>query len=96
MKVLQSFVADQLTGRQIIYKLIGLIEAFLLVRFIFKLLAVEGNPVFWLTGPLVAPFKTLFKTVEPVTGASFEPYTLVALLFFAVIGLLVAVYFAFR
>src|SRR5215213_10283634 len=66
----------------------GLLEAVLALRFLLSLLgANERNDfaaaVYGLTGGLVGPFRTLFAT--PTSGdSSFELYTLVAMLAYAV------------
>jgi uncharacterized protein YggT (Ycf19 family) len=71
---------------QIFYALAGLLAGLLLVRFILKLLAVSDNLLYRVTNPIVSPFKTLIKPNDSVIGASFELYTLAAVLFLAACG----------
>ena len=80
---------------QAIYLIFGLIEVLLLVRFVLKALAANADVafaqlVYGVTGPLIAPFLGLFGTSSPVTGATLEPYTLLALVVYAAVGWLMA------
>jgi len=74
----------------IVYALLSLIGSLLLVRFIFKLLAVSQNIIYNLTEPLVAPFKAILKPSDLVVGVTFESYTLLAFFLLLVMGVVIA------
>jgi uncharacterized protein YggT (Ycf19 family) len=81
-----SYTLDRGLGRflRISWFLLGLLEAMLALRFLLSLLgANERNEfaaaVYGLTGPFVAPFRTLFGAPASA-GAVFELHTLVAML----------------
>jgi uncharacterized protein YggT (Ycf19 family) len=68
---------------RLMWYVLGLVEGLLAIRFVLALLAANPNNAFAaamyaITGPLVAPFRTLFAT--PAFGGSvFELYTLIAM-----------------
>lgn len=71
-------------GTQIVWYILGLLEALLVFRFVLKLLA--ANPaagftsfIYGSTKPLVAPFLNVFR-VSKVEGSIFEWTTLLAML----------------
>lgn len=75
---------------QVIWYLLGLVEALLAFRFIFKLSA--ANPgstfvrlVYDLTAPLVAPFVGIYRTVS-VVGSTFESVILLAMLIYLLLA----------
>lgn len=82
-----------LQARQIIYFILGIIEAILGFRFLFKILG--ANPqssfvsfIYDISDVLVAPFFNIFRTVvrEGIEVVSiFEPATIVAMLVYAFI-----------
>ena len=95
----QTSIADPYAGRraistkltQAIYLIFGLIEVLLLVRFVLKALGANADVAFaqliyGVTGPLVAPFLGLFGASPAVSGATFEPYTLLALVVYGAVG----------
>jgi hypothetical protein len=99
----QATTSDPYAGRraisikltQAIYLIFGLIEVFLLTRFVLKALAANADVAFaqliyGVTGPLVAPFLGLFGASPTVSGAVLEPYTLLALVVYAAVGWLLA------
>jgi len=69
---------------RVLWYLLGLLEGLLAIRFILALTAANPNngfasAIYAITGPFVAPFRTLFAT--PAYGGSvFEMYTLIAML----------------
>lgn len=78
-------------GTQVIWYLLGLIEALLAFRFVLKLF--EANPGAWftnfiyaVTGPLVAPFLAVFNITQ-VQGSIFEWTTLLAMLVYWLVAL---------
>ena len=80
---------------QTIYLVFGLIEALLLIRFVLKLLGADAQVgfaqlIYGITGVLVAPFVGLFGVSPAATGATVEPYTLVAMVVYAAVGWLLA------
>lgn len=75
---------------QLIWLLLGILEVFLALRFIFKLIGVnEANTfatfIYGLTGLFVAPFASL--TGAPAAGGMvFEFSTLIAMIIYALVG----------
>lgn len=77
-------------GTQIVWYLVGLIEALLAGRFILKLFAANAGAgfsdfVYSVTAPLVLPFSTVFR-ISQVQGSLFEWTTLLAMLVYLLIG----------
>jgi hypothetical protein len=77
-------------GTQIVWYLVGLVEALLLFRFLLRLLA--ANPragftdfIYSLSYPFVLPFSTVFPQSR-VEGSVFEWTTLLAMLVYWLIG----------
>ncbi|MEK9173653.1 MAG: hypothetical protein AAB845_00100 [Patescibacteria group bacterium] len=73
-------------GTQIIWSIFALIEAFLLLRFVLKLL--QANPragftdtIYTISGIFTAPFEAVFRNVY-VSGSVFEWTTLLAMLIY--------------
>lgn len=69
---------------RMMWYLLGLLEGLLAIRFILALLAANPNNgfaslIYAITGPFVAPFRTLFAT-PGFGGSVFELYTLIAML----------------
>jgi hypothetical protein len=67
----------------------------LLIRFVLKALAADAQVglaqlIHGVTGPLVAPFLSLFGAAPTVVGPALEPYTLLALVVYAAAGWLLA------
>jgi hypothetical protein len=81
-----SYAADPTMTQfvRVMWYLLGLLEGLLAIRFVLALLGANPNNgfaslVYGVTGPFVAPFRTLFPT--PGAGGSvFELYTLIAML----------------
>lgn len=72
-------------GTQIVWYILGLLEAFLAFRFGLKLLA--ANPgagftdfVYSVTAPFVWPFASVFRVSQPTAGSVVEWTTLLAML----------------
>jgi hypothetical protein len=81
-----SYVYDPALAQflRVMWFMVGLLEGMLALRFLLAIMA--ANPrnafaatVYGLTGPFVAPFRTLFAT-PAADGATVELYTLVAML----------------
>ena len=77
-------------GVQIVYYILGVLEALLAFRFLLKLLA--ANPaagftdfIYTLSYPFVAPFLSVFR-ITRVQGSVFEWTTLLAMLVYALIA----------
>lgn len=99
----QTTTTDPFAGRRVmsikltqtIYLIVGLIEGLLLIRFVLKALGANvevgfAQLIYTVTGPLVAPFLGLFGTATAASGAALEPYTLLALVIYAVVGWVLA------
>ncbi len=78
-------------GTQIVWYIVGIIEALHAFRFILKLLG--ANPtagftsfIYGITQPFVAPFQSVFK-ISKVEGSVFEWTTLLAMLVYWLIAL---------
>lgn len=82
--------AESFKSVQFTYILVGLVEALLLVRLVLRALQADvetglAQGVYGVTALLVAPFVGLFTTAQP-QGAGIEPYTLLALVVYAITG----------
>lgn len=81
---------------RIVWWIAGVIEAILALRFVFSLLGANtANPIanfiYDISHPFVAPFFNLFNYNVVNYGVSrFEVYTLVAMLFYGLVGWLIA------
>lgn len=80
-------------GTQVVWYIVGLIEALLAFRFLLKILAANPSAgftdiIYTLTGPLVAPFVAVFRTAR-VEGSVFEWTTLLAMLVYWLLGIAV-------
>jgi uncharacterized protein YggT (Ycf19 family) len=78
---------------QILWYILGLLELLLVFRFVFKLMAANGdaaftNLIYTLSAPFVAPFAAVFNTTN-VSGNVFEWTTLLAILVYWVIVTLI-------
>lgn len=78
-------------GTQIVWYLLGLLEALLLFRFILKLLGANPNAgfsrfIYQVTYPIAAPFLGVFNITQ-VEGNVFEWTTLLAMLVYWLIAL---------
>lgn len=78
-------------GTQIVWYVLGILEALLLFRFVLKLLA--ANPgagftsfIYGVTYPFVAPFQAVFSTAR-VGGSIFEWTTLLAMAVYWLVAL---------
>lgn len=82
------------TVQQVIYWILGILEILLVSRFVLRLFGANPNSAFvdWiynLSAIFVAPFQGIFPTSATdgaVTTAVFEPATLVAIIFYAVLA----------
>ncbi len=77
-------------GTQIVWYVVGLIEALLLFRFLLKLFAANPSAgftsiIYSITQPLAAPFLRVFG-ISQVNGSIFEWTTLLAMLVYVLIG----------
>jgi hypothetical protein len=80
--------------RKIVYYVLGIIEAFLAFRLIFKLLGANaGNTfvslIYSISGALLAPFSGIFRTAVSKgieTKSVLEPATIIAMIVYAVIA----------
>lgn len=73
-------------GTQIVWYVLGLLEAVLALRFLFKLLGANAasgfvNFIYDLTYPFVVPFNSVFRT-QRVEGNIFEWTTLLAMVIY--------------
>ena len=79
---------------RMIFFVLGIVEAFLLIRFFFKLFA--ANPqswfvafIYWVSGVLLIPFWGIFRNMAP-TGPGitriFEPSTIVAAIIYVLLA----------
>ena len=81
-------------GTQIVWYIVGLLEAVLAFRFVLKLLG--ANPgagftsfIYGITYPFAAPFLSVFK-ISNVNGSIFEWTTLLAMLVYWLIAMAIA------
>lgn len=94
---LSSILAEDkfyIQAKSIVYYVLGVLEAFMLFRFVFKLLA--ANPlsgfvslIYTITDVLLFPFTGIFKTASaPMNGAQtvLEPGTLIGMAVYALIA----------
>lgn len=77
-------------GTQIVWYILGLVEALLVFRFILKLLSANAGAgftdfIYAASGPFVAPFVAVFK-VSKIQGSVFEWTTLLAMLVYYVVA----------
>jgi len=75
---------------QVIWYILGIMEALLIARFVFKVLGANSstsfvNFIYTLSAPLAAPFRGIFPTPQ-VEGSVFEWYTLVACVVYAIVA----------
>lgn len=96
-------VADKRSVAQnVVWYILGLIEALLALRFIMKLAGANPNNgfvdlIYSISGVLVAPFQTIFGTPTVQTGAVqsvFEPATIVAAIVYLLVAWAIAKLFA--
>ena len=78
-------------GTQVIWYVLGLIEALLAFRFVLKLLGANPNAgftdiIYTLTYPLAAPFLNVFR-ISQVSGSVFEWTTLLAMVVYWLVAL---------
>lgn len=78
-------------GTQVVWYVVGLIEALLAFRFLLKILGANPNAgftdiIYTLTAPLVAPFVAVFPSAR-VVGSVFEWTTLLAMLVYWLIAM---------
>lgn len=78
---------------QIVWYIVGLLEVFLLLRFLLKLLGANPNAgfsqfIYGVTGLLGAPFYYVFKPAQ-AQGVIFEASTLLAMAVYALAGWLI-------
>ncbi|MDP3836676.1 MAG: YggT family protein [bacterium] len=79
-------------GVQVVWYLVGILEALLLFRFLLKIFAANPNAgftsfVYGATSIFVFPFNTVFQTTSVTPGSVFEWTTLLAMLVYWLIGL---------
>lgn len=77
-------------GMQIVWFVTGVIEALIVLRFVFKLLGASTasgfvSMIYSITSPLVAPFRNIFP-VTAVETSVLEPASIVAFLIYLMIG----------
>lgn len=77
-------------GTQIVWYLVGLIEALLAFRFILKLLGANSsagftNFIYSVTTPFTVPFSTVFR-ISSIQGSIFEWTTILAMLVYLLVG----------
>jgi len=77
-------------GTQIVWYILGLLEALLAFRFVLKLLGANPNAgftsfIYGISGPFAAPFLNVFK-ISKVEGNIFEWTTLLAMLVYWLIA----------
>ena len=85
---------NNFTARKIVYYLLGILEAILAFRLVFKLLG--ANPgsgfvkfIYDISGGFLAPFNGIFKTAVTngiETKAVLEPSTIIAMIVYALIA----------
>ncbi len=78
-------------GTQIVWYIVGILEALLAFRFVLKLLGANGAAgftsfIYGITQPFTAPFLSVFN-ITKVEGSIFEWTTLLAMLVFWLIAL---------
>ncbi len=78
-------------GTQVVWYILGLLEAFMAFRFLLKLLGANPsagftNFVYGVTYPFVAPFLSVFR-VARVSGSTFEFTTLLAMLVYWLVAI---------
>lgn len=78
-------------GTQVVWYLLGILEALLAFRFVLRLLAANpGAPfthfIYTITHPFVAPFMAVFNTTS-VAGSAFEWTTLLAMIVYWLVAL---------
>ncbi len=78
-------------GTQIVWYVLGVIEALLALRFTLRLLAANPNAgftdfIYTLSYPFVAPFQAVFSTTR-VAASAFEWTTLLAMLMYYLLAL---------
>ena len=81
-------------GTQIVWYIIGLLEAILAFRFVLKLLGANPNAgfssfIYGITYPFAAPFLNVFKMTQ-VEGSIFEWTTLLAMIVYLLIAMAIA------
>lgn len=81
-------------GTQIVWYIIGLLEAILAFRFVLKLLGANAGAgftsfIYGITQPFAAPFLSVFK-ITKVEGSIFEWTTLLAMLVYWLIAMAIA------
>ncbi len=81
-------------GTQVVWYILGLLEALMAFRFVLKLLG--ANPgagfttfIYGVTYPFVAPFLSVFRVTRVVEGSVFEWTTLLAMFVYWLIALAV-------
>lgn len=72
-------------GTQVVWYILGVLEALLAIRFALKLLGANPNAgftnlIYSVTYPFAAPFLGVFQSSRPVAGSVFEWTTLLAML----------------
>jgi hypothetical protein len=80
-------------GTQIVWYILGILEALLAFRFVLKLLAANGGAgftslIYSVTHPFVIPFLSVFK-VSQVAGSVFEWTTILAMFVYWLIAIAV-------
>ncbi len=81
-------------GTQIVWYVLGVLEALLAIRFIFKLLGANAGAgftsfIYGITYPFAAPFIGVFSTSRVVEGSIFEWTTLLAMLVYWLLAIAV-------
>jgi len=79
-------------GTQIVWYILGLLEAFLAFRFVLKLLAANAGAgftsfIYGVTYPFVLPFLSVFKQTNIVGGSIFEWTTILAMFVYWLIAI---------
>ena len=82
-------------GTQIVWYIVGLLEALLAFRFVLKLFGANPSAgftsfIYGVTYPFAAPFLSVFK-ITKVEGSVFEWTTLLAMLVYWLIALAIAI-----
>ncbi|MDP3741056.1 MAG: YggT family protein [bacterium] len=81
-------------GTQVVWYIVGVLEALLVFRFVLKLLAANPNAgfssfIYGITHPFAAPFLSVFR-VSRVEGNVFEWTTLLAILVYWLLAMAIA------